>query len=220
MPKQPYLKVVPNHQGASIDVGVNAIGQRPQLEALVGACLMNWSHVEAEMALLLGQLMRVENAVALVVFQALRQSRTQREAIEGAGKIALMAALLNLHKSLETERNALAHGHFGTSTKVPDGLIWMSTGNYISTRVDLSLASNPVWDDPRHLKLLSSVWVYREPDLKKISEDMTELADEWYNFIVYLRMTDPKTRAEKYRQLCDRPHIDRELTILRQKNNP
>jgi hypothetical protein len=61
MPRQPILSVVRDTYGMSIKVGVRAIGQRPEIEALIAHCLMTWPHVEAEMALLLGQLTGAPN---------------------------------------------------------------------------------------------------------------------------------------------------------------
>jgi hypothetical protein len=177
-----------------IDVGTKSIGQRPELEAMIAQCLMCWSHIEAEMALVLGQLLGAQNAVALAVFQSLRQSRTQREVISAAAKVALnetdqtlLAAILSVHNSIEKERNNLAHGHFGTSTKVMDGILWMHTNSYVAIRANITLAERPQWDDARHHELLSSIWVYKIEDLTKISDDMKTLAVVWYDFIAYLR---------------------------------
>jgi hypothetical protein len=228
MPRQPYLKVVPNPKGAIIEVSTKAIGERPKLETLIGNCLMAWPHVEAEMALLLGQLIGAENAAAVAVFQALRQSRAQRDLISEAAKASLseadqelLSAILNLHKSVETERNSLTHGHFGTSTKIPDGIIWMAAADYVTIRANITLDPTPTWNDAKHLKLLSAISVYRTADLTTIFEDMIEVANSWYNLVIYLRSpTGGQIRADRYRQLCDRPHIARELKILRQKNNP
>ncbi len=228
MPRQPYLKVVPNPKGAVIEVSTKAIGERPELETLVGNCLMAWPHVEAEMALLLGQLLGTENAAAIAVFQALRQSRSQRDLISEAAKVSLsdpdqelLAAILNLHKSVEAERNSLTHGHFGTSTKIADGIIWMNSADYVAIRSNITLAPTPTWNDAKHMKLLSTISVYKAADLTTIFEDMIEVANSWFNLVIYLRSPiHDRIRADRYRQLCDRPHIARELKILRQKNNP
>jgi hypothetical protein len=227
MSRQPYLKVVPQPKGAEIDVGTRSIGKRPELEALVGNCLMAWPHVEAEMALLLGQLLGAENVAALAVFQALRQSRTQRDLILEAAKVVLnetdqelLSATLSAHKGIEAERNALTHGHFGTSSKVVDGLLWMNTSDYVAIRSSMVLVPIPTWDDEKHLKLLSTISVYKADDLKTIFADMKEIANIWNNLVAYLRPPfDSRIRADRYRELCDRPHIARELDKLRQKNS-
>jgi hypothetical protein len=228
MPRQPYLRVVPEPRGAGIEVSTKAIGERPELEALIGNCLMAWPHVEAEMALLLGHLLGTENAAAIAVFQALRQSRAQRDLISEAAKVTLsesdqelLSAILNLHKSVEIERNALTHGHFGTSTKIPDGIIWMTSADYVSIRSTMASFPTPKWDDAKHLRLLSAISVYKATDLVSIFEDMIEVANSWSNLVRYLRSPKhDRTRADKYRQRCDRPHISRELEKLRRENTP
>jgi hypothetical protein len=229
MPRQPYMRVVPQPKGAKIDVGTHVIGSRPELENQIAHCLMAWPHVEAEMALFLGQLLGAQNVAALAVFQALRRSSSQREAISEAAKATLndedqeiLSAVLNFHKSIEAERNALSHGHFGTSTKLPDDFIWMTTKDYIAARSPYEFGSPPRWDDEAHAKLLQSVWVYRKSDLTKILQDMKELAHIWFNLRRYAqaeRKTADK-RAELYHQLCDEPHIAQELLKLRRAKNP
>lgn len=181
------------------------------------------------MALLLGQLLGTGNAAALAVFQHLRRSSAQRDAISEAANATLdstdrelVSAVLDAHKIIEAERNALTHGHFGTSSKLPDALIWMNTNDYVTVRVEMTLSSPvPQWDDQKHMDLLSRIWVYRKPDLSSIFDEVREIADIWFNLIQYLRyVAGTNARAGKYRQLCDRPHIARALAKLRQKNTP
>jgi hypothetical protein len=86
----------------------------------------------------LGQLLGVQHAPALAVFQSLRRSSAQRDAISGAAAVALtddvgrklLTAILNVHKAVEAELNAFAHGHFGCCNTFSDGLLWMSSGDY------------------------------------------------------------------------------------------
>ena len=63
-------------------------GKRPELEALVGECLMAWPQVDAELGLFFGQL-AMPSAPMIAVFQALRRSSNQREAIATAADITL-----------------------------------------------------------------------------------------------------------------------------------
>src|ERR1700724_3338471 len=139
MSRQPYLNLIPRPSGAKYDIGTRSIGTRPDLEKIIGHCLMAWPHIEAEMALVLGQLLGAQRDAALAVFQSLRRSSAQRDAISEASKASLseadqelLSAVLSVHKSIEAERNALAHGHFGTSTALPDALIWMNTNDFVS----------------------------------------------------------------------------------------
>lgn len=190
--------------------------------------MIAWPHVEAEMALFLGQVLGTGNAATLAVFQILRRSAAQRDAISEAARASLhttdqelVSALLNAHKSIEAERNALAHGHFGVSSTVPDGFIWMNTADYIDFRVLLDTKGADPYDHETKRQILGRVWVYREPDLVTIFNDVIWLSEIWTNAIAYLRLpVGSKERADKYRQLSGQQRIAQELVKLRQKNTP
>jgi hypothetical protein len=180
------------------------------------------------MALYLGQLLGTENAATLAVFQVLRRSSSQREAIMEAGKIVLdatdqelLTAVLNVHKAVESERNALGHGHFGISNNVPDGILWMNSPDYVAIRIFQSGQKTPTWNKEARLNLLSRVWVYKKHDLATIFINIKEIGDIWFNLETYtsLSVNDP-LRAELYRQLCDRSLLRQEFDKHRRKTIP
>lgn len=223
MPRQPYLTVVGNPSGSFIAVGTRAIRQRPELESLVANCLMAWPNVEAEMAVTLGQLLGAENASALALFNSIRRSSSQRDALTEAAKVSLsdrdlelLSAILEVTKSIESERNALAHGHFGISDRLPDALIWMTTNSYVSIRTEQTL-NGPTWDDRKHQNLLQSLFVYRKPDIEKIFTEISELSSLWHRFTSLLREKDETRGGRLYRELCDQPRVAGELVKFRQK---
>src|SRR5262249_32223623 len=108
MPRQPYLSVTPRQKGVTYDLGTHCIGARPELERLICACIMMWPFVEAEMAVALGLLLEAKTDTALAVFESLRRSSAQRDAIATAAEVALnardrelLSAVLNIHKAIE-----------------------------------------------------------------------------------------------------------------------
>jgi hypothetical protein len=227
MPRQPFKPFADRNRGGHLDIGTQAIGQRPELEAVIGKCLMAWPHAEAEMALLLGQLLGASNAAALAVFQALRRSSAQRLAISEAANatldstdLELLNAVLNAHKAIEANRNDLCHGHFGVYSNLPDGILWYATGDYIAFKASMTLAGDARHDDIKRDKLYSKLYYYKKPDLDSIYNNINQIAWIWYEMINYLREKSPRPRAELYRQLCDRPHIAQGLETLRRKNIP
>jgi hypothetical protein len=180
---------------------------------------MAWPHVEIEMAMILGHLIGAKDDATLAVFHNLRRSMAQRDAIMEAAKIVLnptdlelLSALLNVHKSVETERNSLCHGHFGVSSEVMDGLVWMTTSDYVSLKSNFSL--RPETKPPRD-EIMSKLYVYRLP-----VEDIKALGTQWFELLDYFRSRGREPEhGERYRQLCDQPRIAQELEILRQKNS-
>jgi hypothetical protein len=232
VPRQPFRLVVPEAPGRHIDVGTHAIGQRPELEAIVGKCLIAWPSVEGEMAMVLGQLLGAQHAPALAVFQSLRRSTAQRDAISEAAAVALMddvdrellTAILNVHKAVEAERNAFAHGHFGCCNTFPDGLLWMSTRDYIRFRAGRTLSIDvPHYGEKEHAALLATIFVYRKDDLETIYTDIEDQTTIWFLMTTYLKSAskgEAIRHAEVYRQLCDRPRIAQELGQLRREKTP
>ncbi len=228
MPRQPYLKCASHKVETEISIGPDAIGQRPEIETLIGYALTTWPHVEAEMALFLGESIGTENAATLAVFQALRRSSSQREAISAATNVLLddqgkelVSAILTVHKAIEADRNALAHGHFGASSAVNDGILWVDTNEYIKMRLFFALNPTPHWDEPLKREYLSNVWVYKAKDVEKILSNIQELGSIWFNGIDYLSLEPGSAlRAEKYQLLSNRPHIAEALKHIRQKNTP
>lgn len=175
------------------------------------------------MALVLAQLLgTAQSEAVLTVFHFLRRSSAQHSAILEAARVTLnapdrelLSAILNAHKSIETERNALTHGHFGIYTNLPDGLVWMETKDYVDFKARMELANQSFTNKVKDA-LYSNLYVYKKRDLEKIFEDIKEIADIWHKFTRYLR-TSPPLRAELYRQLCDRRHIRPELEKLRRE---
>ena len=227
MPRQPYLSVVRRTKGAKYDLGTHCIGARPELERLICACIMSWPFIEAEMAVVLGQLLRAENDAALAVFESLRRSSAQRDAISAAAAASLnnrdqelLSAILNVHKAIEAERNALVHGHFGTASTLPKAIIWQNTRDYISLRAVMAIPDKPRWDEPKQKRLLSSIWVYREADLQHTYGDIRELTQLWYDLSKYLKtVVRGKEDIRAYSQLCGRSRIAQELDNIRRKGN-
>jgi hypothetical protein len=186
---------------------------------------MSWPVVESEMALLLGQLLGINSEAALAVFETLRRSTAQRDAISAAAVIVLdskdlelLTAMLDVHKSIEAERNSLAHGHFGIFDKKPDILLWITARDYILLKAKLHLAhvvaTTALMDD-----FASRLSFFRLDDLRKIFESIEYCGHMWPQAINWLQSRMP-LRAELYRQLCDQPRIAQALVTLRQKNSP
>ena len=72
---------------------------------------MGWPFVEMELALILGQLLGSPSEAAIAVFQIIRRSTTQRDAIYEAGMHTLnpddkdlLKAILAVEQSIESER--------------------------------------------------------------------------------------------------------------------
>ena len=227
MPRKPFKPFADRHRGGQIDIGIRTISQRPELMLLVAKCLTSWPHIESEMALLLGHLLGAQSGdAAMAVFNILRRSSAQRDAISEAGRVLdsvdreLLSAVLNVHKSVEAERNALAHGQMGTYSLMPDTLLWMTSADYIEFKALLVLKGDTTHSEEKRDKINSMLSYYEAKDLEQIAEDIDMMGWLWSELRTYLQTMRPATHAELYRQLCDRPHIAQELERLRREKTP
>ena len=159
------------------------------------------------------------------MFHSLRRSSSQREAISEAASVTLgsterelLDAMLNVHKSIEAERNALAHGHFGIYTNLSDMVVWMETKVYVDIRARMELGNEAFTQDEAET-LYSNMYVYKKADLERIFEDIKEAAEMWHEFIRYLQ-TPLGDRAELYGRICARNRILQELQKLRRDKCP
>ena len=230
MPRQPFAPLYMKNPMGAIQIGTPALGQRPEIEALICKCLMAWPIAESEMGLLFGQLLGIGNEAALAVFHTLRRYSAQREPIEAAAKakaadlgsanLELITALLDVHKSTEAERTALAHGHFGIYDLLPDVILWMTATDYTQIKAKIPVShANTIHDNNLREDLVSRASYYKKDDLQKIYDAIIFCTDMWDAAVTYLRSHGPQ-RDQLYRQLCDQPRIAQALDILRRKNTP
>src|SRR5262249_43640514 len=140
MPRQPLMYVKPN---TKVRFAANALGERPELAALVGECIALWSQVEAQISVLLSAIMKAETAITAAVFLSIRNSRAQREALTAAAEIGLSGrelemfrAIAIVYQSLDSQRADLAHGVFAVGEDIPDGILWIDSSAFAEHSLD------------------------------------------------------------------------------------
>jgi hypothetical protein len=225
MSRKSFLSIHPAlPKGGMITIGGPALGQRPALEALIAKSIMTFSVAEAEMSLVLGQLLGTNNDAALAVFQTLRRASNQREAISAASEIALLqegehelvAAMLDVHKSIEAERTALAHGNFGVIDSLPDAILWMTSKDYVHLKARLHLRNEVLTEEIKN-GFYASLSYYRKPDLESVYEATKFCAAMWPDAVNWLRSRDPR-RAELFHLLRSQSRIAEALNKPRREN--
>src|SRR5258708_25257345 len=225
MSRQPLVRVYPNSRSFNLRFGVSAINNRPDECSLVGRIVAKWSYIETEMAVVLGILLKTDSAAMLSVFQILRRSSAQRDAISQAAKTALdygqqelLSALLNVHRAIESDRNDLVHGILGECNEVKDGILWIQATDQMLFRVRFHLEPGFGFDSEAQAELAEMAFLYRKSDLERIEKDITELWRNWFEFREIAHY--PTASEEQLRRLCDQPRIAQELARMRQKNTP
>jgi hypothetical protein len=204
----------------------------------VGRCIMMFSYVDWQMALLLAAIMKTESQASVAIFLSLRNARAQRDVLIAAGEMTLhedekeaFDALLTVYGSLQAQRADIAHGVFGLIPKTEDQAAWIETKNLskhwierfhgVGRRLsDLGVddAEHAKREDERLMRLSS---VYKTTDLAQLESDIKELWEASFYFYEHLRYGRGGLEREAFEKLCAVPQIARALAQIRDpKSNP
>jgi hypothetical protein len=191
MPRQPLPRNLRKEGYAIASLGMD---RRPEVGCFVGQCLMHCPNIELQMALLLGVFLDATNEAAVAVYLSLRAGRVRQDAVNAAAKIALNGDILELYRaiiafrrSIEAQRNDLAHGCFGVMDAVPDGVLWMESQHVANFMLDFwnkiehSTPTGPPIPTSRQEKdrinegNLNRLFLYRKADIEQLLGDLTAL---------------------------------------------
>ena len=119
MARQPLAKKYPSVKPS---FGPGFLEDRPHAAAIIARCIALWSDVEAEMARLLATLLQANTEPVVAVFLSIQSSRAQSDALNAAAEVVLnesdyelFGAIMSVARSVEKDRNDLAHGQYGGS---------------------------------------------------------------------------------------------------------
>lgn len=198
MPRQPFLNLY--KPGMHYAIGAGEISKRPELASLVAQCIDTWTNIELQMSLSLGAILKTNSDTSVAIFLAIKTSSMQRDVLETVAKPLLSGnsldafeALLSVYRSLEKQRNALAHGLFGISDALPDSLLWCDIQDHANFLINVYLheyKGTPLKDP--HKQLREVMFVYRLKDLEELLRDLAELHKATFLFHCHHQPREPK----------------------------
>lgn len=225
MPRQPFL---PTYEEKPYSVGYFSLDSKPEFAKLIGLCIGVWSYVDNEIGTMFGLLLGMQSQAALEVFLSLRRASNQRDALSAAAKHRLdgetklaFDAVMILYKSLESQRNDLAHGCFGTIENIDDALLWIKIEHHVHFMADaITTEGRGMFRADRHELLKRNMFVYKLKDIEQLYSDMKECWNAAFNFNGWLRHSTssvfPQIGSQMFAQLCALPQIRREMDRLRE----
>ena len=219
MPRQPFL---PTFSARNYAIGALILKDHPEFCAAIGKCIALWTNVDNEMGNLFSLLLGTQSDAALELFLCLRRSSNQREALEIAAKFTLSGqelivfkALIKVYKSLEAQRNDLAHGCFGVCPDDSSLLFWIDVKHHVHFQTETLLKeSNGEFTEDRHRRLKENLFVYRHTDLQTLYEDMEQFWWSIFYFNGYIREPSNAGRAAEFQRVCIFPQVQREIDRL------
>jgi hypothetical protein len=150
MPRQLFfkdpkvLKFQRAHPNASDIFALNGTDEikRPAHLTKIAMCLTLWPYIDLQLALLLAALTHANAPPMIAVYSILRRATGRYEAIKAAAEQALdkrgqaiIAAIVSFVKTVEAQRNDIAHGHWGVSAILPEVILWISGPDTINVHV-------------------------------------------------------------------------------------
>lgn len=171
--------------------------KRPEHVALIGECLILWPRIESQMATLLATLMRAHNDTSIAVYLSLRRNTSRDDAILKAAQFSLDAsgiemleAILLHSRSLEAERNALSHGHWGMCDQIEDGILWASAEDTILFTIDWKAKSikdaKKRYSGKEFDEFREKIYVYEKRDLIYLKKEISLLVEIIGHFQSYV----------------------------------
>lgn len=114
-----------------------ALVERPTHAAAIGRIVTSWSLIEGTIAILLGFMMHQDHRAALALLGSFRTNKARIDAVRKVGKEVFDASLFaefdEVMKSAlayAEERNAIAHGVWGSDKDKPEIVYLMSMQSY------------------------------------------------------------------------------------------
>jgi hypothetical protein len=223
MPRQPFL---PSYSSADIFYGPGHIAEKPKIAEAVGRCIMTWSYVDWQMAILLAALMKANSEASVAIFLTLRNARAQREVLIAAASMTLSAsdkeifdAIMLLYGSLQSQRADIAHGVFGfTSNDEDDAMPWIETKNLSKDWVDRfhkPAVENLLESHDEKLAQKRASFIYRVSDLKRLESDIMQLWRVAFYFTSYLNYPSLPLSVKSLQDQCATPQMTQALSQIR-----
>lgn len=225
MARQPFF---PIHKNKPVRIGHEIIEELPKVAELVGRIAVNWSGVDAQLSVMLGSLLGVENTASVAVFTALRNHRAQRDALRAAASGIqneeirdIFEAILSIHENLDKQRNDYIHCIWGVSSALPNEILWSSVQAHATMLINAyhMEKTGQHTHDSRKENIEKSLSVLQLADLEELNKNIKLLVRHIGSFHSYLRYASIPAGKYAYDELLRDPAIIAARTKKRDKDS-
>jgi hypothetical protein len=223
MPRQPFL---PIYSKANLVYGPGHIPKKPKIAEAIGRCIMAWSYVDWQMAVLLAALMKANSEASVAIFLTLKNARAQREVLVAAADMTLKEpnreifdAIMLLYGSLQSQRADIAHGIFGNITGNEDDTIpWIETKKLSRDwieRFHKPKPENAPEEPDEKLAQKRASYIYKLTDLERLETEINQLWGVAFSFTSYLQHPDSTLAKATLETQCAWPQMAQALSQMR-----
>lgn len=209
---EPLSKIAETNR---VDFKLGKVGQypfdkHPELTRWCMEAIASWSQVEACALQLFVTLLGQPSATAAMIYLELDGKGPKSAALKVVAERTLpsefqevFGAIRKLIASQQKHRDKLAHGVWGYSPDVSDGLLLISP-----KELPLQYHPREMGDFFNNIYLhADKIFVYREQDFSGFVRDNENLADAMLAFRRAFIWRDTHQAAERFARLCDMPGI-------------
>ena len=229
MPRKP----LPPDSRSVWSLGPKDIENRPKHLMLIARILTLWPYVDLQLGIILGLLLGTDPESTVAIFSLVRQFRTQRDMILAAAESrklspedfeTLEATLIEVGAASK-ERDALAHGQWGLTPKLPDAVLWVETKHAASWTMEMLVreSAGRKRTGTEHAQLAEKMFIYDLKDLRAVYEQVDDVWRIAFEVSVYIRWKlNPHLQPgiiamEAERRLKNLPRLQAAITRLRQE---
>jgi hypothetical protein len=208
---QPLSRVLPKCTNIQFDA--DALQKYPQLATQIAVSIARWSTIEHRVGWLLIKMLGADAKPAYAMFSEIVSSALQVNVLKAAAKAALpeddfrtFSIVTKVIVSQAKQRNKFAHGLWGISSQIEDGLLLTDSEHIFKTEIELAqYKKNPSewfkatgFDEAALERLLlfdhSQIFVYRDSDFKCVIRDFTEASQIvfWFGLTI-----DPDEKSQR-----------------------
>lgn len=209
---------------AGFEFGPGFLESRPVACALIAQIVALGSELDFQFARLFAALMGADTERTISVFVAIRNARLQRNvlaaaansALQSPAEIELFNAYVEVARSLENERNTLAHGLLGRTDMLPDAVLCVS----VEERVKLMLVmQEPPSERQRAAVRALRIYLYEIADLEQIRADILNFHGLLCDFVSLVSRQPGQSRDELRDSIGARSPIREELEAQRMRTD-
>ena len=207
--------------------GPDAMKWNAELMRLIGEIVARWGAIEAQLGIVLANMMRADTEIAMAMFLALESPSAKRDMLDGAAserfsgkELLLFQALRILAWRIYKERNLIAHTTWGSIDGLPDALLRVPHKALLKKEAAFSAVgfkhTHGIPIDPEKVFLNTElVMVYRAHDFQQICDRAEKIARHLEYFLTWLWIANDPV----FQRLCNEPDV-REVLVHLQKENP
>lgn len=186
--------------------------ERPALLTQVMRIITGWATLEGFVYRTFAAMLGTNAPLAAAIFRNLASTAVKNVAVRAVAQeslskehMALFTALLKLFGEAGKERAAVAHGIWGMSKSIPDGILLMRSQDILENHLELEAYREELikpQPSPNGRTLpLGQIYVYKEKDLRDIVSKIEDLSG--YFLLFHMMLIAPPLAAEYYTELCD-----------------